>query len=299
MSASTRLIRRRPVLAGAVSAAALAAGCGPLNRPSGGASAGDSGAAGGGTLVVALSSEPRNLSPIFLDINAGNWKAFNGLVDLDAALNPVPDLAAELPTVTDGGQRVRVRLREGVRFHDGRPLTAEDVAFTWRSIMDEQVASPVRTVMAVDLQEVRALDPRTVEFGLSRPDPAFVEKLYTGIVPRHLLQGEDLNKTAFNRKPVGTGPYKFEEWRDGERRRGGGDRAGVSDLAGAGPGPDAPPAAQHRGQRSGAPGGRLPPGPPGAGDGGRPPAAPGPDPPTGALSGDRPMADSRRRCHGR
>ena len=83
--------------------------------------------------------------------------------------------------------------------------------------MDEAVASPVRTVMAVDLQEVRALDPRTVEFGLSRPDPAFVEKLYTGIVPRHLLQGEDLNKTAFNRKPVGTGPYKLEEWRDGER----------------------------------------------------------------------------------
>ena len=112
---------------------------------------------------------------------------------------------------------MRVRLREGVRFHDGQPLTAEDVVFTWRSIMDEAVASPVRTVMAVDLQEVRALDPRTVEFGLSRPDPAFVEKLYTGIVPRHLLQGEDLNKTAFNRKPVGTGPYKFEEWRDGER----------------------------------------------------------------------------------
>ena len=53
--------------------------------------------------MVALSSEPRNLSPIFLDINAGNWKAFNGLVDLDAALNPVPDLAVELPTVTDGG----------------------------------------------------------------------------------------------------------------------------------------------------------------------------------------------------
>jgi peptide/nickel transport system substrate-binding protein len=167
--------------------------------------------------VVALSSEPRNLSPIFLDLNAGNWKTFNGLVDLDAALNPVPDLAAELPEVSDGGQRVRVRLREGVKFHDGQPLTAEDVVFTWRSIMDEGVASPVRTVMAVDLQEVRALDPRTVEFGLSRPDPAFVEKLYTGIVPRHLLQGEDLNKTAFNRKPVGTGPYKFEEWRDGER----------------------------------------------------------------------------------
>lgn len=171
------------------------------------------------TLVVALTSEPRNLNPIFLDINAGNWPAFNGLMKFDTALNPAPDLAAEMPQVSEDGRTVTVRLRDGVRFHDGQTLTAEDVVFTWNSIMDPGVATPVPSVMALGglIDDVMAVDPLTVQFQLSRMDPAFIEKLYVGIVPKHLLEGQNLNETDFNRQPVGTGPYVFREWRDGER----------------------------------------------------------------------------------
>lgn len=172
-----------------------------------------------GTIVFALTSEPTNLNPIFLDINAGNWPMFNGLVKFDSALRPVPDLARELPTVAEDGKTVTVHLRENVRFHDGHPLTAHDVVFTWESILNPRVLTPIRAVLAVgDLIEgVRAVDEHTVEFTLSRPDPAFVEKLYVGIVPRHLMADQDVNTSPFNRAPVGTGPYIFREWTPGTR----------------------------------------------------------------------------------
>lgn len=171
------------------------------------------------TVVFALTSEPSNLNPVFLDINAGNWKVFNGLIKFDRELRPVPDLARELPTVSPDGQTVTVHLRPDVRFHDGRPLTADDVVFTWQAILDPRVPTPLRAVLALDglIGDVRAVDRHTVEFSLTRPDPAFIEKLYVGIVPRHLLAGEDLNTAPFNRAPVGTGPYVFREWSPGSR----------------------------------------------------------------------------------
>lgn len=171
------------------------------------------------TLVIALPSEPENLNPIFMDFYFGNWKVFNGLVKYDRNLNLQPDLAARMPTISPDGRTVTVRLRDNVRFHDGRPLTAEDVVFTWRSLLDPKVATPLRGRfdLASVVQDVRALDGRTVRFTLARVDPAFLHKLYVGIVPRHLLEGKDLNTAEFNRQPVGTGPYLFKEWRPGER----------------------------------------------------------------------------------
>src|SRR5690606_9492401 len=76
-----------------------------------------------------------------------------------------------------------------------------------------------RAVLAVDdlIEDVRAVDDHTVEFSLSRPDPSFIEKLYVGIVPSHLLADENLNTTRFNREPVGTGPFVFKEWTAGTR----------------------------------------------------------------------------------
>lgn len=171
------------------------------------------------TVVFGLTSEPSNLNPIFLDINAGNWKMFNGLIKFDGQLRPVPDLARELPTVSEDGRTVTVFLRPDIRFHDGHPLTAEDVVFTWQSILDPRVLTPLRAVFALDglITDVQALDDHTVQFSLARPDPAFIEKLYVGIAPRHLLEGEDLNTARFNRAPVGTGPFVFKEWTRGSR----------------------------------------------------------------------------------
>jgi peptide/nickel transport system substrate-binding protein len=174
---------------------------------------------GSRSLVIALEAEPDNLNPVFGDIYGtiygDKWPIFSGLVGYDRNLHPVPDLAAEVPEVT--GTTVVVTLREDVTFHDGEPLTAEDVVFTYESILDPAVGTRLRDLLFDSLAGVRAVDEHTVEFTLDRLDPAFVDKLYIGILPAHLLEGEDLNTAEFNVAPVGTGPFRYSEWRRGER----------------------------------------------------------------------------------
>ena len=99
-----------------------------------------------------------------------------------------------------------VKLRDDVTFHDGTTLTAKDVAFTYNAILDKDSASPMATLL--DTLDVghggRCHDGRVQ---LNRADPAFYDKLQIGIVPAAALEGKDIKTAAFNRKPIGTGPY--------------------------------------------------------------------------------------------
>ncbi|QSB14685.1 hypothetical protein JQS43_25045 [Natronosporangium hydrolyticum] len=179
----------------------------------------DAGADDTAPLVIAVGAEPDNLNPIFGDIYGtiygDKWPMFSGLIGYDQQLNQVPDLAAELPEVT--GTTVTVTLRDDATWHDGEPVTAHDVVFTYESILDPDVATRLRDLLFDSLTEVRAVDDTTVEFTLGRDDPAFLDKLYIGIIPEHLLADEDLNTTEFNVEPVGSGPFVFDQWRRGER----------------------------------------------------------------------------------
>lgn len=181
-------------------------------------SPGQQGSTDEGTVVIALPSEPESLSPLLMDFYFGNWPIFNGLVRYGADLELEPDLAAELPSVSEDGRAVTVRIRDGVVFHDGQPLTAEDVVFTWQALMDPALPTELRDYFGLRelLSGVRAIDERTVEFALTWPDASFLHKLYLGIVPKHVLEGQDLTG-EFNRRPIGTGPYVFREWSSGSR----------------------------------------------------------------------------------
>ena len=171
------------------------------------------------TLRVGLGEAPQNLNPIFGDqygtIYGDKWQFFNGLVGRGKNLELVPELAAELPTVSDDGRTVTVKLREGVKFHDGSELTADDVVFTYQSILDPAVATGLDDELfeRPKLTSVAAVDRSTVRFTLAAVDPDFVGKLDIGIVPAAALRGKDLNKAAFNTHPVGTGAYRFVELR--------------------------------------------------------------------------------------
>lgn len=186
-----------------------------------GSSAGDQTPASTDTLVVALSDEPDNLNPIFGDlygsIYGDHWPIFSSLLDYDPQLELTPDLAAALPEISPDGRTVTVPLREGVRWHDGRPFIAADVVFTYRAFLDPAVATPLRDELYDSLESVQAVDDRTVRFQLSRIDPAILDKLTLGIVPEHVLAGQDLNTAGFNKDPIGTGPFVFDELRPGER----------------------------------------------------------------------------------
>ena len=177
----------------------------------------EAGTAADGTLVIALPSQPENLNPIADDnLYGGNQKFFNGLLRYSQDLTAVPDLARTIPTRSADGRTVTVKLRDDVKFHDGTPLTAKDVAFTYNAILDPDSAAPMATPLDT-LDKVTAVDATTMRFDLNRADPAFYDKLQIGIVPAAALQGQDIKTAAFNRKPIGTGPYVIKEFQPGGR----------------------------------------------------------------------------------
>ena len=109
---------------------------------------------------------------------------------------------------------VDFRLRDGVRWHDGAPFTSRDVCFTYNALMDDRVASPRKS----DYELVLSLatpDERTVRVVYRRPFSPALESWMMSIMPAHLLEdlAPDQWPMKFNRAPVGTGPFKFAEWK--------------------------------------------------------------------------------------
>jgi peptide/nickel transport system substrate-binding protein len=167
-------------------------------------------------LVLGAGSEPDSLNPILGFAPDGASKIFDGLVDRDADLRLRPALAAALPTASADGLTWTADLRDGVTFHDGSPLTAADVVYTYSAVVDPDVESTVASNFDA-LASVRAVDADTVEFRLKYPYQPFAQRLTLGVVPRAALEGEDVHSAAFNSEPVGTGPYEVVSWRRGDR----------------------------------------------------------------------------------
>jgi len=135
---------------------------------------------------------------------------FNGLVRYDPKLQLEGDLAKDWK-VEQGGRRILFHLRPGVRWQDGQPFTSADVVFTFNALRDPKLASPRKGPFEL-VSSVQALDPLTVAVSYSKPFVPALESWSLGMLPEHLLKGQDLNKAEFNKHPVGTGPYKFVRW---------------------------------------------------------------------------------------
>ena len=135
-------------------------------------------------------------------------------------LHPLP-----FPALEPGGKErpfkaepiIRFTLRDGVRWHDGAPFTSADVAFTCRAIMDEKVASPRRSDFDL-VESVGTPDPKTVIVRYKKPFSPALLSWMGAILPEHLLGKLDPSKwpEAYNRAPVGTGPFKFDSWKTNE-----------------------------------------------------------------------------------
>jgi peptide/nickel transport system substrate-binding protein len=149
---------------------------------------------------------------------------FNGLTRPDPeTLEPKPDLATSWEASPDA-KSWTFKLRQGVKWHDGKPFTAQDVKFTFERVLDPKVNSVARGNFP-GLQSVEVVDPATVKFTFNEPYspfPAFTGSngtVFMAIVPKDALEGQDLNSAAdFNKKaPIGTGPFKIKEARGGDR----------------------------------------------------------------------------------
>lgn len=159
-----------------------------------------------GSLTVALESAPINLDPRIGTDQASARVCelvLDGLVEKDPHGNLRPDLARRWE-ILDDGLRYRFHLVEDARFHDGRPLTAADVAWTFQSLIDGTVPSAKRGAYQM-VDAVEAVDEHTVDFLLSRPHGALLADLTPeqGIIPAGTTPEES------NERLVGTGPFRF------------------------------------------------------------------------------------------
>jgi peptide/nickel transport system substrate-binding protein len=177
----------------------------------------------GGNLVLAAANEPTTLNMLYIQ-NIPSYTVasliFDGLMEVNEKFELQPRIAAAAPEVSPDGTVWTYRLREGVRFHDGTPLTAHDVAFTYQLAVHPDFQGPWAAQFR-SLRSVDVLDDYTVRFTLAEPDALFANYTIVGILPRHLLEQvpvADLgNYRAFNvDAPIGAGPFKFRSWPAGE-----------------------------------------------------------------------------------
>jgi peptide/nickel transport system substrate-binding protein len=140
---------------------------------------------------------------------------FNGLTKVDKDLNVVGDLA-ERWEVSEDHLEITFYLRENVSWHDGKPFTAGDVKFTYELILDPSTACPYVSGYS-HITGIEIIDEHTVKFSYSEPYAPVLLKMGMGIIPEHLFSGAgDVRRNVHARTPVGTGPYRFVEWRNGE-----------------------------------------------------------------------------------
>ena len=143
-------------------------------------------------------------------------KIYDGLLDFDNDLNIVPQLAESFD-VSEDGKTVTFNLRKGVKWHDGEDFTSEDVQFTVMEVLKKvhpRGPNTFREVTSIDTP-----DDHTAVFNLANPAPYMIRGLSgyeSPIVPKHLLEGQDPRTADLANNPVGTGAYKFVEWKKGQ-----------------------------------------------------------------------------------
>lgn len=185
---------------------------------------------GGGALKLLIWQAPTLLNPHFAngtkDVEACNI-FYETLAYWDQDANLVPVLAAEIPSRENGGlaadgKSVTWKLKKGVTWHDGTPFTADDVVFNWQFSSDPATATFTSgNYLNLKFEKV---DTHTVRVVFARPTP-FWPGIYTTtqLIPKHLFapfQGAKSREAPNNLKPVGTGPYKFVDFKPGDMARG-------------------------------------------------------------------------------
>jgi len=173
----------------------------------------------GGTLINAMAGEPSNLIAMIAGDSASSAIAgniFNSLIKYDENLDYAPELA-ESWKISNNQKTITFKLKKGLKWQDGEPLTSSDVLFTWKLITNPKT----RTPYAADYQLVKkALTPDPLTFKITYADsyaPALDTWASLHILPKHILKNEDINNTFFSRNPIGSSYYKLNDWISGQQ----------------------------------------------------------------------------------
>jgi peptide/nickel transport system substrate-binding protein len=184
-----------------------------------------------GTLRIGVPITPTQLNPILAQNSVENFLAglmFSELVTVDAQGHEIPDLAAVVPTVDNGGiskdgLTITYHLRRGVTWHDGAPFTSKDVLFTWHAIMNPNNNAVAHTGYNL-IARMDTPDDYTVVMHMKKLYSPAIDTIFGEsdtpyrILPAHILaRYPSINSVPFNSNPVGTGPFKFVRWLRGDR----------------------------------------------------------------------------------
>jgi len=173
----------------------------------------------GGTLVYLVQPEPPTLAGFISTSGPIGFvapKIYDGLFDYGPDLEIVPALA-ESYEISEDGLTVTFNLRQGVVWHDGEPFTSADVQFSVMEVLKQfhpRGPNSFREVVAIDTP-----DEHTAIFRLERPAPYMMRSLSayeSPMLPKHILENEDVREASIANEPIGTGPFKFVEWRKGQ-----------------------------------------------------------------------------------
>ncbi|MBA3276798.1 MAG: ABC transporter substrate-binding protein [Chloroflexia bacterium] len=181
-------------------------------------------------IIIGTLGEANTINPFLASDSEADWRC-KMLFDEFVRANPTtyaaePGIASEW-TIED--LTFTFTIRPDVLFADGTPLTADDVAFTLKGILNPATGSPSGSKFSAiegaaayqdgtadDVSGITVVDPGTLRIVLAQPDAPFLFNLrYLWIVPMALLEGQDLGTSDFFQAPVGAGPYRFESWTSG------------------------------------------------------------------------------------
>lgn len=168
----------------------------------------------GGTYTEAIIGQPRSLNPLYATTSSVDTDLvrliYAGLFRYDTSLSLTPDLAASY-TQDASGKVYTVTMKENLLWHDGEPLTVDDVLFTFESIQQKDIGSTLYPTFAGAV--IERLDDRTIRFTLKDPYPLFLNTLTVGILPKHLweqIPAQQWRLAEYNLRPVGAGPWQFD-----------------------------------------------------------------------------------------
>ncbi len=172
----------------------------------------------GGTLIDATIGEPSGLIYMVAGESAAaaiSGNIFNKLLKYDKNLDLEGELA-ESWVISSDQKTITFKLKPNLKWADGKPLTSEDVLFTWKLVIDEKTRSPY----ASDYQLVKKAEAPDAQTFSVTYDKAYAPALdsWSGlqILPKHLLEKQDIHTTAFARNPIGSHYYKLDSWTHGE-----------------------------------------------------------------------------------
>ncbi len=173
----------------------------------------------GGTMVDAMTGEPSGLIPMIAGESAASAVAghiFNSLLKYDRNLELEGEIARSWEISADQ-KTITFHLKPGLRWADGQPLTSADALYTWQLVTDDKTRTPYGSDYKL-VTKAEAPDELTFRVTYGQPyAPALDSWAGLQILPQHILKGQDINNTPFARKPVGSGYYQLDEWKNGER----------------------------------------------------------------------------------